>query len=313
MWSLNKDGIFSALSFRNCLEDLVAEASPNHSFIWQGVCPPKVETFVWQLLKERVMVRQVLKKFGIGNGVDMECPFCNSVEKSINHLFLHCSWTKEVWLRCMKGWDVNFCANSSLIDWARGWPGLCPRFESSKAWNTLFFAIVWTVWELRNQLIFRGKAASVPLAVDMVGFRIVWWFKYLGNKNCSDPITLMMLNIQSSCVSFNKSHVKTFSQFWQPSSPFALRFNVDGSSHGNPGDAGIGGVLRECNGKILGLFSTHISVAETINAEIHAIFKACEMCVMTAELRRKPIFIVSDSKIVVSWVVGCGSIKAGCV
>ncbi|KAK3193984.1 hypothetical protein Dsin_025294 [Dipteronia sinensis] len=44
-------------SFRKCLKDLSDRDLPNLNFMWQSLCPPKVETFVWQLLKGRIMVR----------------------------------------------------------------------------------------------------------------------------------------------------------------------------------------------------------------------------------------------------------------
>ncbi|KAK1564769.1 hypothetical protein Q3G72_011280 [Acer saccharum] len=140
-----KEGIYSVSSFRRCLEDCSAESNPDHLFIWQGVCPPKVEMFIWQLLKGKVLVSEVLKRFGYVAGITLDCPLCNSGEESIDHLFLHCSWTRELWIRCMKWWDVKFCASKTLLDWARGWPSLCPNSSCCRVWNSMFFALAWTV------------------------------------------------------------------------------------------------------------------------------------------------------------------------
>ena len=38
----------------------------------------------------------------------------------------------------------------------------------------------------------------------------------------------------------------------------SLKFNVDGSSKGKSGLAGIGGVLRDCSGKVKAIFSKAI-------------------------------------------------------
>ncbi|KAK1564862.1 hypothetical protein Q3G72_013377 [Acer saccharum] len=116
----------------------------------------------------------------------------------------------------------------------------------------------------------------MTLATDMVSFRVVWWFKYM-RKKCLEPITHMLLNIQVSCSS-SKHRKQIFNKWWQPPSPSAMKFNVDGSSRGNPGNAGIGGVLRDCLGKVLGLFSLHIGYKDAISAEVSAILKACELC-----------------------------------
>lgn len=42
---------------------------------------------------------------------------------------------------------------------------------------------------------------------------------------------------------------------WQALEPSVLKFNVDGSSLGNPGPSGIGGVIRNDMGMVLGVFS----------------------------------------------------------
>ena len=266
--------------------------------------------FIWQLLKGKVLVRDVLYRFGYVAGITMDCPLCNSDKESIDHLFLHCPWTRELWLQCMKWWDVKFCVSKTILDWARGWPGMCPNSKSSRAWNSLFFALAWAVWEFRNQKVFNAKDASLSLAIDMVGFRVVWWFKYM-RKNCVKPITHMLLNIQVSCSSSKPG--KQISNIWRQSSfPNALKFNVDGSSRGNPGSAGIGGVLRDRLGKIMGLFSLHIGYLDAISAEVLAIRKACELCAQTATLRMKNIVIVSDSKVAVGWVNGSGTISSNC-
>ncbi|KAK1568259.1 hypothetical protein Q3G72_022328 [Acer saccharum] len=88
-----------------------------------------------------------------------------------------------------------------------------------------------------------------------------------------------------------------------------LKFCVDGSSRGNPGSAGIGGVLRCVSGKILGLFSSHIGFSDALVAESTTILKACQLCYLSLDLRRKPISIISDSKVVVSWVNGDGVVE----
>ncbi|KAK3184984.1 hypothetical protein Dsin_032270 [Dipteronia sinensis] len=92
-WSLCSDGLFSLRSFRCNLEDPSSDSSLDYNLIWIGICPTKIEMFLWQLLRGRVMVRQVLQNFGYGLAPHIRCPFCNVEEESIDHLFLICSWS----------------------------------------------------------------------------------------------------------------------------------------------------------------------------------------------------------------------------
>ncbi|KAK3199202.1 hypothetical protein Dsin_022617 [Dipteronia sinensis] len=48
-----------------------------YDFLWQGLCPPKIEVFVWQLLKGRTLVKEVLLRLGVAQGISTVCPMCS--------------------------------------------------------------------------------------------------------------------------------------------------------------------------------------------------------------------------------------------
>jgi ribonuclease HI len=81
-----------------------------------------------------------------------------------------------------------------------------------------------------------------------------------------------------------------------------LKFNVDGSSKGKPGDAGIGGVLRNEHGSILCVFSDFIGSFDSNAAELFAIKEALAVFVSKESLRSFNLLIESDSQVVISWV-----------
>ncbi|KAK0596424.1 hypothetical protein LWI29_015555 [Acer saccharum] len=182
-WSFSNNGMFSVKSFRNNLENFPVEFHSCSSFLWKNLCPPKVEIFAWQLRKGRIMVRDVLVRFSMGNDLSGNCLLCNNGDETIDHLFVHCSWSWKVWNYGMSWWEVMCCPNKSLIDWMDCWIGLSPYTKSLRAWNILFFAVIWTIWEVGNNLIFRGQEAVIEKAVDEVKFRLVWWFKCFGKGN----------------------------------------------------------------------------------------------------------------------------------
>lgn len=82
----------------------------------------------------------------------------------------------------------------------------------------------------------------------------------------------------------------------------SLKLNVDGSAKGNPGFAGIDGLLQNSDGGILALFSIYIGVLNSSIVEVLAIKEACKMVNEKAELRLVNITIESDSLNTVSWV-----------
>ncbi|KAK3183003.1 hypothetical protein Dsin_030289 [Dipteronia sinensis] len=117
----------------------------------------------------------------------------------------------------------------------------------------------------------------------------------------SEPITNLLLNTRDLCKDSKTGKVVSRGT-WFPPQHDTLKFNVDGSARGAPGQAGIGGVLRDSNGKVLCLFSSYIGVQSSIAAEIYAIQRACQLCQAKESLRRKKIDIISDSAVAVSWI-----------
>ncbi|KAK1591022.1 hypothetical protein Q3G72_001013 [Acer saccharum] len=91
-------------------------------------------------------------------------------------------------------------------------------------------------------------------------------------------------------------------QLWSPPVGSTLKFNVDGSSFGNPGAAGVGGVLRDSSGKVVGMFSEFVGNLDAITAEILAIHRAVSLVAATNALYDKEVDFTSDSKSAVEWI-----------
>ncbi|KAK2644221.1 hypothetical protein Ddye_019416 [Dipteronia dyeriana] len=62
-WTRNPSGLYTDGSFCRALEGTLKNDSLDMS-ICHGICPTKVEVFLWQLLRGRVLVNEVLQKFG---------------------------------------------------------------------------------------------------------------------------------------------------------------------------------------------------------------------------------------------------------
>ncbi|KAK3200402.1 hypothetical protein Dsin_023817 [Dipteronia sinensis] len=268
-WSLCPDGQFSVKSFRIGLDSGQNEDPSAVNGIWQGFCPSKVEIFVWHLLQGRVAVKKILKRFGLQCMDSLECPMCGEFEEDIDHLFLRCKWAWNLWNSCMNWWGVSSCAADSVRNWWFGWIGLCPKKNSNRSWISMFFAVSWSIWEARNGKVFKKVEASFSKTVDMVRFRVAWWFKNLG-KGSKDPITIMLLDIAERCTETYKVKIPKLEK-WMPPQSDGLKFNVDGSVRGSSGQAGIGGVLRDSRGKVLCTFSEFIGIKDVITAEIQAL------------------------------------------
>ncbi|KAK3205489.1 hypothetical protein Dsin_019535 [Dipteronia sinensis] len=241
-----------------------------------------------------------MKNFRLQIGSNMECSLCNEGDESIDHLFLNCKWYWNIWISCMKWWGVSFCVPVSLLEWWKCWIGICTKNLLERAWFSLFFVVTWSIWEAMNGKVFRNVEVSNGQVQDMIRFRVAWWFKFLG-KGSNDPVTHIMMNINDCCTESIKVKVLKMLD-WIPPPLDVPRFNVDKSARGSPGQTGIGGVLRNHNGKVLCKYSVNISIQDAISVEIQVIAKACSLCVNIAELCGTKIVFTSDSKSAVSWI-----------
>ncbi|KAK3218627.1 hypothetical protein Dsin_012597 [Dipteronia sinensis] len=100
-WTPNPRGEFSVSSFRKSLKEEGARRLAASNLIRKGVSPIKVEMFVWQAIYDRIMMKDVMYRFGSGNLASKECHLCGNGEEIVDHLLLHCAWTKSLWIA---GW-----------------------------------------------------------------------------------------------------------------------------------------------------------------------------------------------------------------
>lgn len=86
---------------------------------------------------------------------------------------------------------------------------------------------------------------------------------------------------------------------WGPLPEGFLKWNVDGSARGAPRVGGAGGVLRNHEGEIGGIFSKALGTLWAFEAEVKVIRLALEF---SKQFGLRNIIIESDSALVVGWV-----------
>lgn len=79
-----------------------------------------------------------------------------------------------------------------------------------------------------------------------------------------------------------------------------MKLNVDGSSLGNPGQAGGGGVIWNDKGKLVSAISIFFGEATNNKAELRALIEGLKIC---HELEVYHIDIECDSLVVISWIL----------
>ncbi|KAL3534930.1 hypothetical protein ACH5RR_003391 [Cinchona calisaya] len=90
--------------------------------------------------------------------------------------------------------------------------------------------------------------------------------------------------------------------FWSPPIAGTLKLNVDGSTIGNPGLAGGGGLIRRPDGSLITSFVNAFGIKNNLEAEILSLIVGLKLCLAKGW---KDVWVEMDSLTV--YQIICGS------
>lgn len=106
IWAHYKCDLFTVKSFTL---ELAKSQKPNHQDTiintWRGLVPPRVEIFVWLACLSKLNTKAKLAQLNIIPTSPDLCPLCNEHSETSNHLFIHCKFSWQIWVRCHKIWN----------------------------------------------------------------------------------------------------------------------------------------------------------------------------------------------------------------
>ncbi|KAK9032724.1 hypothetical protein V6N11_056981 [Hibiscus sabdariffa] len=200
--------------------------------------------------------------------------------------------------------------DQDVIDWNTIWEVLAPFKVEYFAWKLLHGRLP-TKLELEK----RGtNVGSEPACGVIYGSYNVY---FLWNPKPSLPVGLIYAQRESqhqsgkwflTMLHYNlgggaeQKEITVNRKEWGPPSVGSVKFNTDGAVKGYYGPAGIGGVLRDHNGRILMNFSKHIGMSDPVSAEILAIKEALVLFTKSAWAFDANLIIETDCSIVVGWL-----------
>ncbi|XP_039028563.1 uncharacterized protein LOC120162494 [Hibiscus syriacus] len=170
-WSGKGDGLFSAKSCRLTISGSTRGNFQWSKWVWSGLVPPRVQTFLWQLSHHKVAVRVELKK----RGVPLEnvlCPLCLKDEETIQHLFLLCPVVRELWNRFLRLWDVLSVLPKDPQSFLCSWSHF---MASSSIWKFIPGVVLWSTWKARNYVVFENGNLDMAVLFFISRFRLAKW------------------------------------------------------------------------------------------------------------------------------------------
>ncbi|XP_015970138.1 uncharacterized protein LOC107493575 [Arachis duranensis] len=127
--------------------------------------PPRIELFGWFVLIGRVNTKERLSRLGVIRLSDTLCVLCKKEIESVEHLFLLCEYTWQVWCRWLRSFGEVWSMPGTIRELFERWTGRHKRKQEQKKWLPGFFAVIWNVWMERNARIFQNQETGVDFII----------------------------------------------------------------------------------------------------------------------------------------------------
>ncbi|KAL9659444.1 hypothetical protein QQ045_024250 [Rhodiola kirilowii] len=113
---------------------------------------------------------------------NLACPLCGIEKETTDHLLIHCSWSWKVCGCCLNWWGSKWAMPHSVDCLLESWEVGGASNSFKRFWKTLYYAILWPIWEERNKRCFQDQIRLVEDVVDQVKVSVA-----CGGRNIESP------------------------------------------------------------------------------------------------------------------------------
>ncbi|XP_039173652.1 uncharacterized protein LOC120296067 [Eucalyptus grandis] len=158
-WIRHPLGRFSTASAWELLRPK-GDAVPWSSFVWSSSIPPRYQTHLWLITRNRLPTQVRLLSYArIPAAL---CPFCSRRPDLVNHLFFACQTPGNL----ASFWAAKFNILWRNKSWRENLVWAMKHFSDKSFYNSLarfsFGAICYIIWKERNNIIFRNQTLFLP-------------------------------------------------------------------------------------------------------------------------------------------------------
>ncbi|KAL4272840.1 hypothetical protein GQ457_13G017980 [Hibiscus cannabinus] len=204
-------------------------------------------------------IRSKLASRGISSIIDVSCPLCGSVLESVFHLLFICKVSWLVWMKCAAFWGLSLVFPGDPSSFLLAWHEAGYSRPKESLWHIFPFAILWTIWLFRNDIIFANGRVDPPILFFLVRSRSALWFKARWVDSVLS-VDSLIADPSIADISSSLNLRPLVVQYWQAPPVGFLKMNVDGAMLSNGSKGGIGGLIRDSCGVWLDKFSHPISI-----------------------------------------------------
>ena len=89
---------------------------------------------------------------------DCRCVLCSEEDETLPHLFFTCSFAWKVWGACCNWWGMYWVLSNDPAVNFESWISGKSSKQKKRFWVSCFYVVVWSLWDLRNKVIFHNKS-----------------------------------------------------------------------------------------------------------------------------------------------------------
>ncbi|XP_021984670.1 uncharacterized protein LOC110880455 [Helianthus annuus] len=152
--------------------------------MWLGWIPKKINCFLWRAVQDRILTREALAIRNI-QIPSVLCALCNRCNESVDHLLISCQYAQLVWTTISLWVKIPFprylLSVVGLMEHIQSHSALQ---EKKKAAYMIIAATCWTLWRIRNNVIFNCRSTNISRAIgDIKAISFLWVKERAGRRD----------------------------------------------------------------------------------------------------------------------------------
>lgn len=93
---------------------------------------------------------------------------CEGVPEALDHLFLNCVMARDVWAGILRWLGFVYHTPPDLFVHWKWWNELSGNKKIRKGYRIIWHAAIWTIWRVRNDLIFNNSTCGIEEVVEAI-------------------------------------------------------------------------------------------------------------------------------------------------
>ncbi|KAL4359579.1 hypothetical protein AHAS_Ahas08G0091500 [Arachis hypogaea] len=257
-WRLSHDGNFSINSTYKELRKWPSEEKTIWKQLWSWRGPQRAKIFLWTAIHKKLMTNQRRVRIFGGAG---NCTLCNGGQEDIVHVLRNCPKASTIWVNLVKTDEIP---NFFQLEWDN-WIEINLQQQLGKDeeldWRDVFITACWRIWQWRNKEIHEQQYRRPMQPYAKI------------NKEAKKIKKALE---KAYLIGQRRGRIERNVQ-WNPPPAGWIKLNSDGTTQGNLGTIGCGGILRDEEGRWIAGFSHKIGVGTAFMAELCGVKKGLEI------------------------------------